>query len=51
MEQCLFTMPHFEILFNPIALRKAEIVCNFGLSVCNRVKSNCKGVKSDVEKY
>ena len=23
--------------FNPIALRKAKIVCNFGLSGCNRV--------------
>ena len=25
-------------LINPIALRKAKIVCNFGLSECNRVK-------------
>ena len=25
---------------NPNALRKAEIVCNFGLSDCNRVKYN-----------
>ena len=24
-------------IFNPIALRKAKIVCNFGLSECNRV--------------
>ena len=24
--------------FNPIALRKAKIACNFGLSECNRVK-------------
>ena len=24
-------------VFNPIALRKAKIVCNFGLSECNRV--------------
>ena len=23
--------------FNPIALRKAKIVCNFGLYECNRV--------------
>ena len=23
---------------NPIALKKAKIVCNFGLSECNRVK-------------
>ena len=23
--------------FNPTALRKAKIVCNFGLSECNRV--------------
>ena len=26
------------ISFNPVALRKAKIVCNFGLSECNRVK-------------
>ena len=26
--------------FNPIALRKAKIVCNFGLSECSRVKVN-----------
>ena len=25
-------------IFNPIALRKAKIVYNFGLSECNRVK-------------
>ena len=25
---------------NPIALRKAKIVCNFGLSKCNRVNKN-----------
>ena len=25
--------------FNPVALRKAKILCNFGLSECNRVKS------------
>ena len=25
-------------VFNPIALRKAKIACNFGLSECNRVK-------------
>ena len=29
-----------ESLVNPIALRKAKIVCNFGLSECNRVKVN-----------
>ena len=28
----------FRQVFNPIALRKAKIVCNFGLSECNRVK-------------
>ena len=27
-----------ESVFNPIALRKAKIVCNFGLCECNRVK-------------
>ena len=25
-------------ILNPIALRKAKIVCNFGLSECDRVK-------------
>ena len=25
-------------IFNPTALRKAKIACNFGLSGCNRVK-------------
>ena len=29
---------HHGALFNPIALRKAKIVYNFGLSECNRVK-------------
>ena len=28
-------------MFNPIALKKAKIVYNFGLSECNRVK-HCK---------
>ena len=28
------------LLFNPIALRKAKIVCNFGLSEGSRVKVN-----------
>ena len=28
----------FAGLFNPIALRKAKIVHNFGLSECNRIK-------------
>ena len=28
------------VSFNPIALRKAKIVCNFGLSECNRVKGS-----------
>ena len=27
----------FDPSFNPIALRKAKIVCNFGLSECNKV--------------
>ena len=26
------------VLFNPVALRKTKIECNFGLSECNRVK-------------
>ena len=28
-------------LYNPIALRKAKIVYNFGLSECNRAKYPC----------
>ena len=27
--------------YNPIALGKAKIACNFGLSECSRVKSRC----------
>ena len=27
---------------NPVALRKAKILCNFGLSECNRVKVVCR---------
>ena len=29
-----------EVHINPIALRKAKIVYNFGLSECNKVKSS-----------
>ena len=32
----MVNIPQVEV--NPIALRKAKIVCNFGLSECNRVK-------------
>ena len=28
--------------FNPTALRKAKILCNFGLSECNRVNQKTK---------
>ena len=28
------------ILFNPISIRKAKIVHNFGLSECNRINVN-----------
>ena len=28
------------VLFNPVALRKAKIVYNFGLSECNRVNNH-----------
>ena len=31
-------MTRFRNVFNPIALRKAKIVYNFGLSECSRVK-------------
>ena len=32
-------IPEYSV-FNPIALRNAKIVCNFGLSECNRVKKS-----------
>ena len=35
---CL-TSPIFVSIINPIALRKAKIVCNFGHSEYNRVKA------------
>ena len=35
------------IPINPIALRKAKIVCNFGLSECNRV--NCSLYRDELE--
>ena len=34
-------------LFNSIALRKAKIVCNFGLSECSRVKENIFSCSSE----
>ena len=34
------------IVLNSIALRKAKIACNFGLSECNRVKYNDKYIVS-----
>ena len=41
---------HIKLKLDPIALRKAKIVYNFGLSECNRVKGptdtiNCLAVK------
>ena len=36
-----------QLLFNPIAPRKAKIVCNFGLSGCNRVRKQIS-YKSDL---
>ena len=33
-------MENVGIHTHPIALRKAKIVCNFGLSECNRVKTD-----------
>ena len=35
----MFTVIIGQSFLNPIALRKAKIVHNFGLSECNRVKS------------
>ena len=36
--------------FNPIALRKAKIVCNFGLSECNRVTNEMLQQKINFDK-
>ena len=35
------------IHFNPIALRKAKIVYNFGISECNRVKVKIRKVTTE----
>ena len=35
---------YYKISYNPIALRKATIVCKFGLSECGRVNRNRHGV-------
>ena len=35
------------LLLNPIALRKAKTVCNFGLSECNRVKETIQDTKAN----
>ena len=40
METNQLSKPTVTQEFNPIALRKAKIVCNFGLSECNRVIKN-----------
>ena len=39
-EPVICTKPHITcamLALNPIALRKAKIVCNFGLSECNEI--------------
>ena len=44
MKRAVFLFPEIISLsmhLNPIALRKAKIVYNFGLSECNRVKCTC----------
>ena len=38
----LDTDPYQNTCFNPVALWKAKIVYNFGLSECNKVKSNAE---------
>ena len=45
LEEIDFSITHLIDYVNistskPIALRKAKIVCNFGLSECNRLKDN-----------
>ena len=42
------TVDHPCTPFNPIALRKAKIVCNFGLSECYRVMVTLPIPKMDV---
>ena len=36
---CILYKFHKNVEFKPIALRKAKIVCNFGLSECSRVQN------------
>ena len=40
INNCSIWLPDASFVY-PIALRKAKIVYNFGLSECNRVKSEC----------
>ena len=42
---------HKCLLFNPIALRKAKIVYNFGLSGCNRVNLEQNVIKGSLLKW
>ena len=36
-----------DISFNPVALRKTKIVCNFGRSECSRNKRKCFPLRAD----
>ena len=36
-----------DISFNPVALRKTKIVCNFGHSECSRNKRKCFPLRGD----
>ena len=42
------TSTNFSPQFNPIALRKAKIVCNFGCFECNRVKTFRRAVMDEM---
>ena len=45
--KCLILAGHLYVSrinsLNPVVLKKAEIVCNFGLSECNKVKESNNG--------
>ena len=47
-QTCLANAADTECYFNPIALRKAKIARNFGLSECNRVKKSSPNQAIDV---
>ena len=49
MEGKACTLKDFFFDMNPVALRKAKNVCNFGLSECNRAKRKTILLSKDIK--